>query len=113
MLPAIARARVTYVKMRLVDHLDMGCRESTSDPRFERLAHDSVLRQEGLATLGVTGHTLEECFDDNRYGHFQGLFITVLASVNLTHTERGDEKFMAMSSRACEAIRDLESLDLP
>ena len=38
--------------------------------------------------------------------------IDVLAAVNLTRTGRGDEMFMAMSSRACEAIRDLESLDL-
>jgi hypothetical protein len=67
---------------------------------------------EALIALGVTGHSLEECFDDYRYGQFQGLFITVLASVNLTHTDRGDEMFMAMSTRACEAIRDLESLDL-
>ncbi|MCP5067067.1 MAG: phosphotransferase [bacterium] len=67
---------------------------------------------EALVALGVAGHPLEECFDDYRYGQFHGLFVTVLASVNLTHTDRGDEMFMAMSSRACEAIRDLESLDL-
>ena len=67
---------------------------------------------DALLALGVSGHSPEECFDDYRYGQFQGLFITVLASVNLTHTERGDEMFMAMSSRACEAIRDLDSLDL-
>jgi hypothetical protein len=65
-----------------------------------------------LLTHGVPGYPLEQCFEDYRYGHFQGLLITVLASVHLTHTERGDEMFMAMSSRACEAIRDLESLDL-
>ena len=37
---------------------------------------------------------------------------TVLAAAGLSHTERGDEMFMAMSSRACEAIRDLESFAL-
>lgn len=67
---------------------------------------------EALVALGVTGHSLEECFGDYRYGQFHGLLITVMASVILTHTDRGDEMFMAMSSRACEAIRDLESLDL-
>ena len=67
---------------------------------------------EALVAQGVKDHSLEQCFDDYRYGQFHGLLITVLASVNLTHTERGDEMFMAMSSRACEAIRDLESLDL-
>ena len=67
---------------------------------------------DALITQGVTGHSLEECFDDYRYGQFHGLLITVAASVILTHTDRGDAMFMAMSSRACEAIRDLESLDL-
>ena len=38
--------------------------------------------------------------------------ITLLASMMLTHTDRGDEMFLAMSSRACEAIRDLDSLEL-
>ncbi len=67
---------------------------------------------EALMALGVTGHSLDECFDDYRYGQFHGLIITVVASVILTHTERGDEMFMAMFSRACEAIGDLESLEL-
>ena len=67
---------------------------------------------EALIAKGVTEHSLEECFDDYRYGQFQGLLVTVVASVILTHTDRGDEMFMAMSSRACEAIRDLQSLDL-
>jgi hypothetical protein len=65
-----------------------------------------------LLEHGVSAYSLDQCFEDYRYGQFQGLLVTVLASVNLTHTERGDEMFMAMSSRACEAIRDLESLDL-
>jgi len=38
--------------------------------------------------------------------------ITVLAAVGLANTERGDDVFMAMASRACEAIRDLDSLTL-
>jgi len=67
---------------------------------------------QALTALGVTGHSLEECFDDYRYGQFQGLLVTVVASVILTHTDRGDEMFMTMSSRACEAIRDLKSLEL-
>jgi len=61
---------------------------------------------------GVEDYSLEQCFDDYRYGQFQGLMITVLAAVGLAHTERGDDMFMAMSSRACEAIRDLDSLAL-
>lgn len=71
-----------------------------------RVYHDALL------THGVADYSLDDCFDDYRYGQFQGPLITVLAAVGLTHTERGDDMFMAMSSRACEAIRDLGSLDL-
>jgi len=81
----------------------------------DRRTHERELigaYHEALVGLGVAGHSLDECFDDYRYGQFHGLIITVLAAVILTHTERGDDMFMAMSSRACEAIRDLESLDL-
>lgn len=67
---------------------------------------------DALEKYGVTDYSFEACFDDYRYGHFQGLMITVLAAVGLSHTERGDAMFMAMSSRACEAIRDLGSLEL-
>jgi aminoglycoside phosphotransferase (APT) family kinase protein len=67
---------------------------------------------EALLAEGVAGYSVEQCFDDYRYGQFHGLMITLLASMMLTHTDRGDEMFLAMSSRACEAIRDLDSLDL-
>lgn len=65
-----------------------------------------------LRAHGVSDYSLEMCFDDYRYGQFQGPLITVLAAAGLSHTERGDDMFMAMSSRACEAIRDLKSLEL-
>jgi hypothetical protein len=71
-----------------------------------RIYHEALLDQ------GVSDYSLDDCFDDYRYGQFQGPLITMLAAVGLTHTERGDDMFMAMSSRACEAIRDLGSLDL-
>jgi hypothetical protein len=81
----------------------------------DRRRHERDLVEDyydALVSYGVTDYSLEECFDDYRYGHFQGLMITVLAAVGLTHTERGDAMFMAMSSRACAAIRDLGSLQL-
>jgi hypothetical protein len=65
-----------------------------------------------LMSFGVEGYSLEACFDDYRFGHFQGPLITVLAAASLTHTERGDDMFIAMCTRACQAIRDLESFEL-
>lgn len=83
-------------------------------PADRRRTETELVRtyHEALLGYGVTGHPFEECFDDYRYGHFQGLLITVIAAAGLSHTERGDDMFMAMSSRACEAIRDLDSLEL-
>jgi len=81
----------------------------------DRRKHEQALVRsyhEALLEHDVADYSLDECFDDYRYGQFQGPLITVIASVGLTHTERGDDMFMAMSSRACEAIRDLESLEL-
>jgi hypothetical protein len=83
-------------------------------PEDRRKHENELVRSyhEALLTHGVSGYSLDQCFDDYRYGQFQGPLITVLAAMGLTHTERGDEMFMAMSCRACEAIRDLESLEL-
>ena len=77
-----------------------------SETELVGVYHDTLLG------YGVKDYSLEQCFDDYRYGQFQGLMITVLAAVGLAHTERGDNMFMVMSSRACEAIRDLDSLAL-
>ena len=83
-------------------------------PADRRRSERELVRayHEALLGYGVTGHSIEECFNDYRYGQFQGLMITVIAGAGLSHTERGDDMFMAMSSRACEAIRDLDSLEL-
>lgn len=67
---------------------------------------------QALLSHGVRGYSREECWEDYRYGQFQGPMITVLAAVGLTHTQRGDDMFLAMSSRACQAIRDLDSVAL-
>ena len=81
----------------------------------QRRAHEQDLVEtyhRALAPYGVTDYSLETCFDDYRFGQFQGPLITVLAAAGLTHTERGDEMFVAMCTRACQAIRDLESFEL-
>jgi hypothetical protein len=67
---------------------------------------------EALLGHGVTDYSLETCFDDYRRGHFQGPLITVLGAMAVIQTDRGDEMFMAMSSRSCQAIRDLDSSSL-
>jgi hypothetical protein len=65
-----------------------------------------------LLRLGVKDYDLATCFEDYRYGQFQGPLVTVLGAMGVIQTERGDEMFMAMCSRSCEAIRDLDSASL-
>lgn len=81
----------------------------------ERRAHEQALiaaYHDALMANGVSDYTLEQCVEDYRFGQFQGPLITVLAAASLTHTARGDDMFVAMCTRACEAIRDLNSTDL-
>lgn len=68
--------------------------------------HDELLR------LGVENYDFSTCFEDYRYGHFQGPLVTVLGAMGVIQTNRGDEMFMAMCSRSCQAIRDLDSASL-
>ena len=81
----------------------------------DRRQHEQTLIEEyhsALSSYGVTDYSLETCFDDYRFGQFQGPLITVLAAASLTHTERGDEMFVAMCTRACQAVRDLDSFEV-
>lgn len=53
-----------------------------------------------------------ELWDDYRFGLGHGVTVTVLGAVVASRTERGDDMFMAMTSRVCAAIRDHEALAL-
>jgi hypothetical protein len=67
---------------------------------------------EALLGYGVEGHSLEQCFDDYRFGMLQGPIIGIIGAAYGEPTDRGDDMFLAMSSRFCEAIRDLHTLEL-
>ena len=81
----------------------------------DRRAHERDLVEvyhSALTAQGVADHSLAECWEDYRLGQFQGPLITVLGAMHVEQTDRGDDMFMAMISRAGEAIRDLGSLEL-
>jgi hypothetical protein len=65
-----------------------------------------------LLDAGVVNYSFEQCFDDYRFGQFQGPLVTVLGAMAVIQTDRGDDMFMAMCSRSCQAIRDLDSMSL-
>jgi Phosphotransferase enzyme family len=67
---------------------------------------------DALTGYGVDDYSLEQCWDDYRYGLFQGPLITVLGAMYATQTERGDEMFVAMTERCCAAIRESDALEM-
>jgi hypothetical protein len=65
-----------------------------------------------LAIAGVSTADRAELWEDYIYGLFQAPLISVLGAMTSVPTDRGDEMFRVMTSRACAAIRDLDALDL-
>ncbi|MCK9248391.1 MAG: phosphotransferase [Solirubrobacteraceae bacterium] len=71
-----------------------------------RLYHDEVLGQ------GVTGFTWEECWEGYRESTFFGLVMTIVASMVVERTERGDEMFMRWLARNAQQVIDLDAVAL-
>jgi hypothetical protein len=65
-----------------------------------------------LVELGVDGYSAQRCWEDYRYGLFQGPFITVLGAFVAQRSARGDEMFTVMAERSAAAITDLDALSL-
>jgi aminoglycoside phosphotransferase (APT) family kinase protein len=68
--------------------------------------HDELMR------YGITDYDRDACWGDYRLGMLQGPLLVVLGTAFATSTERGDEMMLTMTSRSCQAIRELGSLDL-
>ena len=56
--------------------------------------------------------TADEVDRNYRHGSFQGPFVTILGSLAVGQTDRGDDMFMAMAERSTAQIRDLDALAL-
>ena len=65
-----------------------------------------------LLVYGVTAYDVETCWRDYRLGILQVPLLVALGTAFATTTERGDDMMLAMLSRGCQAIRDLDTLDL-
>ena len=83
-------------------------------PELRRAHERDLVRvyHEALLGYGVANYSFEACWEAYRRGHYQGTLVTVLGAMAVIQTERGDEMFMAMINRSCEAIRDLDSASL-
>ncbi|OBG15628.1 aminoglycoside phosphotransferase [Mycolicibacterium celeriflavum] len=67
---------------------------------------------EALASHGVKDYALDTCWRDYRLGAVQAPVLTALGYAFASSTERGDEMILTMLSRGCQAIRELETLEL-
>jgi hypothetical protein len=65
----------------------------------------------GLVAAGVRGYSLEQCWDDYRRAAFAGFAVTVIASVIVQETTRGNEMFTAMARRHARHALDLGSAE--
>ncbi|MDO9495612.1 MAG: phosphotransferase [Nocardioides sp.] len=84
------------------------------DPDVRR-AHERDLvaaYHDALTSYGVSGHDLEECWEDYRFAMVQGPLVATFGCAYGTRSERGDQMFATMVSRTCAAIRDLDTLSL-
>ena len=64
-----------------------------------------------MAGLGVELST-DDVLAMYRHGTFQGPFITMLGSIAVGQTDRGDDMFMVMAERSAAQIVDLDALDV-
>ena len=60
-----------------------------------------------LGAAGVRDYSFDRCWDDYRHGTFSGFAVTVIASVMVQQTERGDDMFTAMATRHARHALDL------
>jgi aminoglycoside/choline kinase family phosphotransferase len=88
--------------------------ETSLDTELRRAHERDIVAAyvESITARGVSGVTLEGFFDDYRRGLLQGPLITVLGCAYATAepTPRSDAMFLAMATRSCAAIRDLDAL---
>src|SRR6476620_7128790 len=65
-----------------------------------------------LVGYGITDYDVDTCWRDYRLGVVQAPLLVALGTAFAATTERGDEMMLAMLSRGCQAIRELDTLDL-
>ncbi len=78
-------------------------------PEDRRGAEDSIVRDyhAALIAAGVRGYEWDRCWTDYRKGSFSGFGVTVIASMIVQQTERGDDMFTVMARRHARHALDL------
>src|SRR5262249_8770534 len=78
-------------------------------PGARRAAEEAIVRdyRQALGAAGVTGYPFARCWEDYRRGTFAGFVVTVVASMLVEQTARGDEMFVVMARRHSRHALDL------
>ena len=80
-------------------------------PELRRESEEAIVRDyhAALSKAGVADYPFERCWQDYRRGAFAGFAVTVIASMMVEQTERGDEMFTAMARRHARHAIDLDA----
>jgi aminoglycoside phosphotransferase (APT) family kinase protein len=114
---------VTPPRVTVVDWQSMVLQSPLSDlayflgasllPEVRRPVERELVREyhDGLVASGVRDYDFAHCWADYRRGAFAGFSVTVIASVIVQETERGNAMFTAMAQRHARHALDLGSAE--
>jgi hypothetical protein len=82
-------------------------------PEVRRPVERELVRayHDALLTEGVRDYAFDQCWQDYRRGAFAGFAVTVVASVLVQETARGNAMFIAMAQRHARHALDLGSAE--
>lgn len=80
-------------------------------PALRRDVEHDIVRayHDALQQAGVTGLGWDECWESYRRGSYSGFGVTVIASMIVEQTARGDEMFLTMARRHTRHALDLDA----
>jgi hypothetical protein len=83
-------------------------------PAARRPIEREIVRayHDALCAAGVRDYGWDRCWDDYRRGAFAGFAVTVVASMIVAETERGNEMFTVMARRHARHALDLGAAEL-
>jgi hypothetical protein len=84
------------------------------DAEVRRPVEEELVRgyYDALLDRGVTNLAWDGCWKEYRLRTFHGILMTVVASMVVARTDRGDDMFMTWLERNAQQVLDLEALDL-
>ncbi len=81
------------------------------DTRRQAEQHLVHTYHDALLASGISGYDIDACWQDYRRATFAGFSVTVVASMLVQQTERGDQMFRAMADRHSRHALDLSAAD--